>query len=58
MRKYSKALANLLILGASARFRQRRKEKEKEASSNIEKLQQQTRELERKVREVEQERDF
>lgn len=44
--------------GASARFRQRRKEKEKEANSNIEKLQQQTRELERKVREVEQERDF
>jgi hypothetical protein len=54
----SKALANFLTLGASARFRQRRKEKEKEASSNIEKLQQQTRELERKVREVEQERDF
>jgi hypothetical protein len=44
--------------GASARFRQRRKEKEKEANSNIEKLQQQTRELERKVKEVEQERDF
>ncbi|KAG9233328.1 hypothetical protein BJ875DRAFT_50245 [Amylocarpus encephaloides] len=44
--------------GASARFRQRRKEKEKEANTNIEKLQQQTRELERKVREVEQERDF
>jgi hypothetical protein len=44
--------------GASARFRQRRKEKEKEANSNIEKLQQQTRDLERKVREVEQERDF
>ncbi|KAF4626059.1 hypothetical protein G7Y89_g12097 [Cudoniella acicularis] len=44
--------------GASARFRQRRKEKEREASTNIEKLQQQTRELERRVREVEQERDF
>jgi hypothetical protein len=44
--------------GASARFRQRRKEKEKEANTNIEKLQQQTRELERRVREVEQERDF
>ncbi|KAH6683891.1 hypothetical protein B0J14DRAFT_466489 [Halenospora varia] len=44
--------------GASARFRQRRKEKEREASTNIEKLQQQTRDLERRVREVEQERDF
>jgi hypothetical protein len=44
--------------GASARFRQRRKEKEKEANNNIEKLQQQTRDLERKIREVEQERDF
>ncbi|APA07672.1 hypothetical protein SS1G_00781 [Sclerotinia sclerotiorum 1980 UF-70] len=44
--------------GASARFRQRRKEKEKEASSNIEKLQSQTRELERRVREAEGERDF
>jgi hypothetical protein len=44
--------------GASARFRQRRKEKEKEASTTIEKMQQQTRELERRIREVEQERDF
>lgn len=44
--------------GASARFRQRRKEKEKEASSNIEKLQSQTRDLERRVREAEGERDF
>jgi len=44
--------------GASARFRQRRKEKEKEASTTIEKMQQQTRELERKIMEVEQERDF
>ncbi|RDL32082.1 Uncharacterized protein BP5553_09484 [Venustampulla echinocandica] len=44
--------------GASARFRQRRKEKEREASTNIDKLQQQTRDLERKVRETEQERDF
>jgi hypothetical protein len=44
--------------GASARFRQRRKEKEKEASTTIEKMQQQTRDLERRVREVEQERDF
>jgi len=43
---------------ASARFRQRRKQKEKEANSNIEKLQQQTRDLERKIKEVEQERDF
>lgn len=44
--------------GASARFRQRRKEKEREASTNIEKLQQQTRDLERKVKDLEQERDF
>jgi hypothetical protein len=44
--------------GASARFRQRRKEKEREASTTIEKMQHQTRELERRVREVEQERDF
>ncbi|RDW73493.1 hypothetical protein BP6252_07400 [Coleophoma cylindrospora] len=44
--------------GASARFRQRRKEKEREASSNIERLQQAQRDLERRVREVEQERDF
>ncbi|KAK2628566.1 hypothetical protein QTJ16_001669 [Diplocarpon rosae] len=43
--------------GASARFRQRRKEKEKEANTNIDKLQQQTRDLERKLRDVEQERD-
>jgi hypothetical protein len=44
--------------GASARFRQRRKEKEKEASTTIEKMQSQTRDLERRVREAEQERDF
>jgi hypothetical protein len=44
--------------GASARFRQRRKEKEKEASVNIEKLNQQNREMERKLRDMEQERDF
>ncbi|KAM3080722.1 hypothetical protein ACMFMG_005655 [Clarireedia jacksonii] len=44
--------------GASARFRQRRKEKEKEASSNIEKLQQQNRDLERRLRETEGDRDF
>ncbi|KAL3420980.1 hypothetical protein PVAG01_07425 [Phlyctema vagabunda] len=44
--------------GASARFRQRRKEKEREASTNIEKLQQAQRDLERRLREVEQERDF
>ncbi|TVY46475.1 hypothetical protein LOCC1_G003475 [Lachnellula occidentalis] len=44
--------------GASARFRQRRKEKEKEASTSIEKLQQQNRDLERRVRESDQERDF
>lgn len=44
--------------GASARFRQRRKEKEREASTTIEKMQHQTRDLERRIREVEQERDF
>lgn len=44
--------------GASARFRQRRKEKEREATTTIEKMQHQTRELERRIREVEQERDF
>ncbi|KAF8865882.1 hypothetical protein BDZ45DRAFT_377755 [Acephala macrosclerotiorum] len=44
--------------GASARFRQRRKEKEREASTNIEKLQQQTRDLEKKMRDLEQERDY
>ncbi|KAG9245880.1 hypothetical protein BJ878DRAFT_418221 [Calycina marina] len=44
--------------GASARFRQRRKEKEKEASSTIEKMQQTTREQERRMREMESERDF
>jgi hypothetical protein len=44
--------------GASARFRQRRKEKEREAKTTIEKMQSQNRDLERKVRELEQERDF
>lgn len=44
--------------GASARFRQRRKDKEKEASMNIKKLQQQTEDLERQVREVDQARNF
>ena len=44
--------------GASARFRQRRKEKEREANTTIEKMQSQNRDLERKVRELEQERDF
>lgn len=44
--------------GASARFRQRRKEKETEAKSSIEKLQARTMELEGKLREVGQERDF
>jgi hypothetical protein len=44
--------------GASARFRKRRKEKEVEASTTIEKMQQQTRDLERRIREVEHERDF
>ena len=43
---------------ASARFRQRRKEKERESSTTIEKMQHQTRDLERRIREVEQERDF
>lgn len=44
--------------GASARFRQRRKLKEKDANTSIDKLNQQTRDLERRVREVEQERDY
>ena len=44
--------------GASARFRQRRKDKEREANTNIEKLQQQTRELQGRLRETETERDF
>ncbi|KAI9746564.1 MAG: hypothetical protein M1818_000277 [Claussenomyces sp. TS43310] len=44
--------------GASARFRERKKAKEREASTNIQKLEQQTRELERKARELEQERNF
>ena len=44
--------------GASARFRQRRKEKEREANTTIEKMQSQNRDLERKLRELEQERDF
>jgi len=44
--------------GASARFRQRRKEKEKEASTTIEKMQQQTRDQERRIREIESEREF
>ncbi|KAH7321615.1 hypothetical protein BKA65DRAFT_408003, partial [Rhexocercosporidium sp. MPI-PUGE-AT-0058] len=43
--------------GASARFRQRRKEKEREANTSIEKLQQQARDLERRVRDAEQDRD-
>jgi hypothetical protein len=44
--------------GASARFRLRRKEKEKEANNTIEKLHTQTRELERRYKELELERDF
>jgi hypothetical protein len=44
--------------GASARFRQRRKEKEREANTMIENIQKENRDLERKLREVEQERDF
>ncbi len=44
--------------GASARFRARRKDKEREASALIEKMQGQSRDLERRVRELEQERDF
>jgi hypothetical protein len=44
--------------GASARFRQRRKEKEREANSNIQKLEAQSRELERRVRALTEERDF
>ena len=44
--------------GASARFRQRRKEKEKDANNTIERLQTQTRDQERRISELEQERDF
>jgi hypothetical protein len=44
--------------GASARFRERRKQKEKEASQNIEKLQSQLRDLERRLRDAEHDRDF
>jgi hypothetical protein len=44
--------------GASARFRQRRKEKEKESTTAIEKLQSTNRDIERKLREAEVERDF
>jgi len=44
--------------GASARFRERRKQKEKEASMNIQKLEQQLRDLERRVRDAESDRDF
>jgi hypothetical protein len=44
--------------GASARFRERRKQKEKEASQNIEKLNTQLRDLERRLREAEHDRDF
>lgn len=43
---------------ASLRFRQRRKEREKDATTTIEKMRHQIRELERRIREVEQERDF
>lgn len=44
--------------GASARFRQRRKEKEVEASSSIGKLEEKQRALERKVKDLEEDRDF
>lgn len=44
--------------GASARFRERRKLREKESTTNIQKLKQQSDDLERKLRETEQERDF
>lgn len=44
--------------GASARFRERRKAKEQQASSNIQRLEQQSRDLERKLIAAEQERDF
>jgi hypothetical protein len=43
---------------ASARLRQRRKEKEKEAKNATEKFQTQTRELERRCKELELERNF
>lgn len=44
--------------GASARFRQRRKEKEVEASSSIGKLEETQRALEKKVKDLEEDRDF
>lgn len=44
--------------GASARFRERRKQKEKEASMNIQKLEQQLRDLEKRARDAETDRDF
>jgi hypothetical protein len=44
--------------GASARFRERRKAREKESTSNIQKLEAQSKELERRLRDAEQERDF
>jgi hypothetical protein len=44
--------------GASARFRQRRKQREKESTTSIQKLEQQSKELENKLKETEQDRDF
>jgi hypothetical protein len=44
--------------GASARFRERRKQKEKEASMNIQKLETQLRDLERRLKDAENDRDF
>jgi len=43
---------------ASARFRERRKLRGKESTTNIQKLEQQSKELENKLKEAEQERDF
>ena len=44
--------------GASARFRQRFKDKHRETSLHIERLQHDARDLERRLKEVEQDRDF
>jgi hypothetical protein len=52
---YEKRLRNA---GASARFRERRKQKEKEASQNIQKLETQLRDLERRLRDAEHDKAF
>ncbi|TQN65272.1 hypothetical protein CSHISOI_10153 [Colletotrichum shisoi] len=44
--------------GASARFRQRKKEKDQEQIANLQRLEQRSRDLEAKLRDMTQERDF